>query len=235
MHIKNPTSQWTTQLTRLRKIVKVLIKKNHANYEAHIAENVKSAPKKFYGYINSKRKLVVQLAPLKFNLVKLYLGNAQKYSVVFSICINFTDEDASNLPDFPYVSDMRLSNIPLTVDTVYKKLASLNVCKAQGPDNIHPYILKECCESLYTFRKSLDTGIIPQGWKTANVTPIFKKGQKQKVNNYRPISLLSQAGKILESIICDVMTKFLTENNLINKHQHGFVNGNHVSLIFWRV
>ena len=125
---------------------------------------------------------------------------------------------------------MCLSNIPLTVDTVYKKLVSLNVCKAPGPDNMHPYILKESCENLcsslfYIFRKSPDNGTIPQDWKTANVTPFFKKGQKQKVNNYHPISLLSQVGKILVSIICDVMTKYLTENNLINKHQHGFVSG----------
>ena len=125
---------------------------------------------------------------------------------------------------------MCLSYIPLTVDTVYKELASLNVCKAQGPDNMHPYIVKESCKNLcssllYIFRKSLDTGTIPQDWKTANVTPFFTKGQKQKVNNYRPISLLHQAGKILVSIIRDIMTKFLTENNLINKHQHSFVGG----------
>ena len=54
-------------------------------------------------------------------------------------------------------------------------MACLNVCKAQGPDDIsmHPYILKECCESLYgpllaihIFIKSLDTGTISQDWKS---------------------------------------------------------------------
>ena len=70
------------------------------------------------------------------------------------------------------------------------------------------------------------TSTIPQDWKTVNIKwAIFKKGQKQKAINYCPISLLSQDGKKLGSIIHDVMTKFLTENNLINKHQHGFVSG----------
>ena len=77
-------------------------------------------------------------------------------------------------------------------------------------------IILLCSPLLHIFRKSLDTGTIPQDWKTANVTPISKKVQKQKTNNYRLINLLSQAGKILKSIIRDIMTKFLSENNLIN-------------------
>ena len=226
----NLSVDYTTYKTQ-RNIVKALIKKSRANYEAHIAENIKSAPKKFYGYINSKRKIRSSVGPLENQhgeIVSDLQGCTEILGSFFQSV--FTDEDTGNIPEFPYVTDMRLSDIPLTVDTVYRKLASLNVCKAQGPDDIHPYILKECRESLcypllYIFRKSLDTGTIPQDWKTANVTPIFKKGQKQKANNYRPISLLSQAGKILESIIRDVMTKFFTENNLINKHQHGFVSG----------
>ena len=74
---------------------------------------------------------------------------------------------------------------------------------------IPSYILKERCESLCSqllFSEShlILVATIPQDWKTANLMPTFKK---QKENNYRPISLLFQASKILESIIRDAMTK----------------------------
>ena len=63
---------------------------------------------------------------------------------------------------------------------------------------------------------------IPVDWKSTNVVPIFKKGSKVDKNNYRPISLTSIVGKLLESIIKDKVQKFLNENKLIYSSQHGF-------------
>ena len=73
------------------------------------------------------------------------------------------------------------------------------------------------------FRMSLDTGIIPQEWKQAIVTPIFKKGSKVKPGNYRPVSLTSQCCKILERIIRKHIVNHLNRNNFVSAHQHGFV------------
>lgn len=72
------------------------------------------------------------------------------------------------------------------------------------------------------FNESLESGIVPDEWKLANVTPIFKKGIKNDPNNYRPISLTSIIVKILESIIADKIFKHIEENNLIIDSQHGF-------------
>ena len=63
---------------------------------------------------------------------------------------------------------------------------------------------------------------MPLDWRTANVTPIYKKGSRQVPGNYRPISLTSQVGKLLESIIKDAVVQHLKTNKLINESQHGF-------------
>ena len=62
-------------------------------------------------------------------------------------------------------------------------------------------------------------------WKLANVTPIFKKGDKQSIVNYRPISLLPICGKIFEKIIINNLFSYLNVNNLITINQSGFRPG----------
>jgi hypothetical protein len=62
-------------------------------------------------------------------------------------------------------------------------------------------------------------------WKSANVTPIFKKGTRSEPGNYRPVSLTSVCCKLLESILRDELMKHLTANCLLNPSQHGFMPG----------
>ena len=66
---------------------------------------------------------------------------------------------------------------------------------------------------------------MPEVWKQAFVTPIHKKGERCKAENYRPISLTSTIGKILESIIRDQIYQYLTNNDLLVHNQHGFTSG----------
>jgi len=73
------------------------------------------------------------------------------------------------------------------------------------------------------FNKSLISGEIPADWKLANVTPIFKKGKKSSVANYRPVSLTVNLCKVFESIMRDNMIKHLEKHKLIKDSQHGFV------------
>ncbi len=75
------------------------------------------------------------------------------------------------------------------------------------------------------FNKSIRTGEIPEDWRKANVTPIFKKGTKGDPGNYRPVSLTSVPCKLLESIIKDKFLHHLLANNLIKDTHHGFMPG----------
>ena len=70
------------------------------------------------------------------------------------------------------------------------------------------------------FNLSLEEGIVPLEWKEANIIPLFKKGSRNKSENYRPVSLTSVICKLLERLIKD---HFLVKNKLINPSQHGFL------------
>ena len=75
------------------------------------------------------------------------------------------------------------------------------------------------------FQNILVTSTYPDTWKHANVTPIIKKGDKQLLQNYRPISLLPICGKVFKKIIFNNLYSYLNANNLITKNQLGFRPG----------
>ena len=110
---------------------------------------------------------------------------------------------------------------------VMKRLQRLDPHKSFGLDGVHPRVLKECAfafaaPATLLFRRSFETGVVPDLWKRSNVTPIFKKGSKTKAANYRPVSLTSVLCKVMESIIHDFIVSFCNRNGLISKSQHGF-------------
>ena len=121
-----------------------------------------------------------------------------------------------------FLTDIKVSNIE-----VWKELKALIVAKANGPDNIGHLILKQNADALveaisYIINKSLNDGVFPEEWKKANVTPIFKKGNRQDYRNYRPISLLSNTSKILERIVYNNLYAHCAENALLSKNNSGF-------------
>ena len=71
----------------------------------------------------------------------------------------------------------------------------------------------------------LSHGKFPEEWKKANVVPLFKKGDKQCVKNYHPVSLLPICSKIFERIIYNNTYNYLIDNNVISQNQLGFKCG----------
>jgi len=72
------------------------------------------------------------------------------------------------------------------------------------------------------FNQSIRSGIFPQEWKCAKVSPLFKEGNHSDLNNYRPISIVPIVAKVFARIIYDQVYGYLTENNLISSQQSGF-------------
>ena len=68
----------------------------------------------------------------------------------------------------------------------------------------------------------MDTGNVPDDWRKANITPIFKKGDQSQPSNYRPISLTSIVSKIFEHILSSHITKHMEMNNILHQQQYGF-------------
>ena len=72
------------------------------------------------------------------------------------------------------------------------------------------------------FQRSLESSEVPDDWKEANVAPVFKKGEKYRAANYRPISLTSIVCKLLEHIVASNMMTHLDLNSILHDLQHGF-------------
>ncbi|KFW64420.1 hypothetical protein AS28_10093, partial [Pygoscelis adeliae] len=102
-------------------------------------------------------------------------------------------------------------------EAVNDLLRHLDTHKSMGPDGIHPRVLRELAEELakwlsIIYQQSWLTGEVPDDWRLANVTPIYKKGRKEDPGNYRPVSLTSVPGKIMERIILRAFTRHVRDN-----------------------
>ncbi|RMC12125.1 hypothetical protein DUI87_11260 [Hirundo rustica rustica] len=105
-----------------------------------------------------------------------------------------------------------------------------DVHKSMAPDGIHPRVMTELADELakplsIIYQQSWLTGEIPDDWKLANVTPIHKKGGKEDPGNYRPVSLTSVPGKIMEQFILSDITQNLQDGQGIRLSQRGFRRG----------
>ncbi|MCG8033368.1 MAG: reverse transcriptase family protein, partial [Candidatus Thiodiazotropha taylori] len=142
-------------------------------------------------------------------------------------CSVFTEEDTSDLPDLGPSHTPSVPPIKVNIKGVLKLLKDIKPHKASGPDNIPARLLKEAAEELapgltHLFQISIDSGKIPHDWKSALVTPVFKKGNRSGPSNYRPISLTSIVCKTLEHVIHSSVISHLEKHNLLTDHQHGF-------------
>ncbi|KFP23397.1 RNA-directed DNA polymerase from mobile element jockey, partial [Colius striatus] len=99
-------------------------------------------------------------------------------------------------------------------------LAKLKAHKSMGPDGMHLRVLRELADVIakplsIIFEQSWRTGEVPEDWRKANVTPVFKKGRKDDPGNYRLVSLTSIPGKVMEQLILNVVTKLMEEKMVI--------------------
>ena len=109
-----------------------------------------------------------------------------------------------------YRTENRLSTISFKNEDVLKIIKSLNINKAHGHDDISIRLLQICGAEVVKplsliFKNCIQYGIFPNLWKKSNIVPIHKKGDKQCMVNYRPVSLLPICGKIFERL-----TQFLS-------------------------
>jgi len=140
---------------------------------------------------------------------------------------NYSKEENRSV-EFDRVTSSISPKVEILSSDIEKRLARLDGSKSLGVDNVHPHVLKNCASSLKTpleiiFRKSLTTGEVPNLWRRANITPLFKSGGRNIMSNYRPVSLTSIVCKIMEGIVKDNVTTHLMMHKLVSTNQHGFV------------
>jgi hypothetical protein len=174
-----------------------------------------------YKYANNSRRIPERMyrndqfrtASLdKANLFNEYFGDQFSERSNYNIGIDFINDEKFDIEFSPSKVAGLLSNI--------------NSNKANGPDKIHGKILKYCSNSLAyplakLFNLSYNTCNNPAEWKLANVVPIHKKGAKENIENYRPISLTSLVMKTFERLLKEKILSLTLDN--LNEHQHGFL------------
>ena len=116
---------------------------------------------------------------------------------------------------------------PISVLEIKKTIQNLKNSKAKDIYNISTDIIKCCAEIIAEplcelFQCCVDQGVFPSKLKISKTIPIFKKGQKNDPNNYRPIAILPIISKIFEKIMCQRLMQYVESMLILSKDQHGF-------------
>ena len=116
---------------------------------------------------------------------------------------------------------------PCSEDELNSYLIKAGRTRSTDSDGITGKIVKECGDIIvkplhFLVNQSLTEGFYPEALKISKVVPIFKKGDRDDIRNYRPISIISHFGKVFEYVYCKRLTDYLEINNLLSSHQFSF-------------
>ena len=178
--------------------------------------------KPFRSYVKSRRQDSTGVAPLKKGTTLQSDGANKAHILLDQFKSAFTPNDGTPLPKMKGAPFPTLDQLTIDTNGVAKLLKNLNPANACGPDGIPNMILKTCEDAIapaltYIYRRSIQMGQLPVDWRSANISAVFKKGDRNKAENYRPVSLTSVACKLLEHIICRHLWNHLERHNILTE------------------
>ena len=210
---------------------KSLAKLNHFNRIGEKLADPNTSSKEYWHLVKLLygTKIDAGIPPLKDNDT-IYSTAKEKADLLNRHFASKSRLPLDNIPVLPvnvYQTDDRLSEIIVTESDIQEAIKSMKIASANGPDNISNRLLKEVTHSIAKPLKSLlnlslQTSSVPVKWKEAHVTPVFKSGDRQDKVNYRPISLLSNIGKLLERIVFKQLYKFCESRGLLTWRNSGY-------------
>lgn len=182
-------------------------------------------PRKFWMHLSNKKEKVT-----KIKINDADVTDASCIATVFNkyFCSVFL-RMGDTPPEF-HGNNLELPDLIISEEGVFSALLHLDTKKSAGPDEIpNAFFCRyaEWCSKylVIIFRESLLQGEVPEEWKKAKLVPIYKSGVKYDVKNYRPISLLCTASKVMEHFLFKHVTSFLESNRFFSPNQHGFQQG----------
>lgn len=205
--------------------VRTILRTKHSDFINSLGDVCSQNPKRFWSFF--RRQTKNPCLPMNVNNGVIVSQSPYEKAKLFNDYFSsvFTNPDLT----LPVCNNVFNNPIPIPefhVDDVTHVLKDLDVNKAYPPSGISPFILKNCRNVLaqqltFIFNQSISTGTVPTEWKTANVVPIFKKGDRSDVCNYRPVSLLSPVSKVMERCLFNHLYPFIEP--LLHDMQHGFM------------
>jgi hypothetical protein len=214
--------------SKYRKLSKSLLRRDETRRASAVEANLRSEPKNLFRYIKSFSGESSAVRPIEVGghvvndpaliseeFAKHFFSVYRPYSSTYGTKINSQQRNNECI------------SIPIiTVEDTMREIRRLKPYSSPGADQIPPFIIKGTAELIspvltWIFNLSLKTGVFPETWKKAIVTPVPKKGNLNHVENYRPISVLSIVAKVFEKIIFSHIYSSL--RTYIIESQHGFM------------
>ena len=185
----------------------------------------------FYKYVNSKMACKSGIGSLKAADGTLLTSDTAKAELLNEYFVSVCTTDNGTLPviDFGVPEEVQLDTVHFSPHAVMRAIARIKPSTSPGPDGLPASVLRKlapCISSPLSamFSSFLSVGKVPSQWKTAIVTPVYKKGISSDCANYRPISLTCVVCKIMERIIACEVLAYARKNKLLSKSQHGFLS-----------
>ena len=225
---RNDADKIRSEYSGVCRKVKRLMRKAKRDFEKNICKNPKENPKRFWWYVRHKLKTKSGVAPLLANVEdreSMKFDDQHKANI-----LQQQFPGANEFPVLPKRTQALIRSLKVTETMVRLEILRLNINKSCGPDNVHPIMLIEPVDILagpltLLLNKTIEEGDIPADWKSAWVSPVFKKGSKSKAENYRPISLTSIVCKLMETFVKDAVLEHLVTEKLLSTKQFGFIPG----------
>ena len=220
---------------RLRNYCTNLIKRSKASFHRNLlSENIRN-PRKFWSTI----KTIFPSKSMKSKDTTAVNVNCEsrdnKFSTYFKNAITTLKLAAIPFMNFTWRFVKPGTNRTCKIFTICnisknfikKELCSLKHNKATGLDEVPSGLLKDCAKNIseplcYIMNLSIKTSAVPNIWKSAKADPIFKSGNHDLPENYRPISVLPVLSKVFEKAVHYQLLQFLETNKLLSDSQFGF-------------
>lgn len=219
------------ELANIERSLQSSYQEQQSREEEEAVGSIKKNPKFFFSYAKARQKIPHQVGPFTGPDGKLITDPAimadmlaSQYKLAFS-----SPADPKQLPAVRNIQT-HLSDLDFSVEDIKEAIDEVGLNAAAGPDRFPAILLKNCRDELayplyLLWRKSLDTGEIPEDLKRSVITPIYKNGGKELPKNYRPVALTSHLIKIFEKVVRKGMVTYIEAHNLLNPNQHGFRTG----------
>ena len=200
----------------------------HKQYIRQLEHNIRSDPSSFWKYLANKK--APSVSSQTFLIDGEDISDPQTVSDAFAEYFenSYIISTLENFAEAFFYDEVELKIDSFSEAEVLASLARLQGKLTAGPDQIPSFLLRDC-RSVFVkpltiiFNLCLETSTFPERWKLSKIRPVFKKGDKTLISNYRPITIISNFSKVFEHLLYQRVYAFF-ETKLV-EHQHGFVAG----------